>query len=282
MHKKSVLVGAGKNQSTGLHVVDLHSQNRKKMGVKSKAGAEENNDLMEHSFQFKQFNIRQDKCSMKVGTDGVLLGAWANVKGAQRVLDIGAGTGLIAIMLGQRNPEARIHAVEIDSAAYTQAYENMQNAPWADRLEVYHTSIQDFSERATGTYDLIVSNPPFFSGGTFSFNQDRNSVRHTVKLPHGDMLRSVQKLLSPGGKFSVILPFVEGLRFQELATAYHLYCTRLTEVMPKAHKPVERLLMQFELDQKSLKKDQLLIQHEAHNSWTEAYKQLTRDFYLKM
>lgn len=233
-------------------------------------------------FQFKQFSIAQDKCSMKVGTDGVLLGAWANVQGAKRILDIGAGTGLIAIMLGQRNAEAEIHAVEIDDSAVVQAQENMQNAPWANRLSVFHQSIQDFSDTPTTPYDLIVSNPPFFSGGTFSFNQDRNSVRHTVKLPHGDMLRAVQKLLAKDGKFCVILPFVEGLRFQELAASFHFYCTRVTEVLPKSNKPVERLLMQFELESNTPQREQLIIQQEGPNEWTEAYQDLTRAFYLKM
>lgn len=233
-------------------------------------------------FQFKQFSIAQDKCSMKVGTDGVLLGAWANVEQAKRILDIGAGTGLIAVMLGQRNAEAEIHAVEIDDLAFVQAQENMQNAPWANRLSVFHQSIQDFSTIPTAPYDLIVSNPPFFSGGTFSFNQDRNSVRHTVKLPHGDMLRAVQKLLAKDGKFCVILPFVEGLRFQELAASFHFYCTRVTEVLPRANKSVERLLMQFELESSAPQWDQLIIQHEGQNEWTEAYQDLTRAFYLKM
>ena len=235
----------------------------------------------EQPFQFKQFSIQQDKCSMKVGTDGILLGAWADISQAKRILDIGAGTGIIAIMLGQRNEEAIIHAVEVDDLAFEQAQENMRNAPWANRLEVIHHSIQDFAETQPEQYDLIVSNPPFFSGGTFSFNQDRNSVRHTIKLPHGDMLRAVQKLLTKSGKFCVILPFVEGLRFQELATSYHFYCTRVTEVLPKEHKPVERLLMQFELESKTPIRDQLIIQHEGHNEWTAQYQLLTQDFYLK-
>lgn len=248
----------------------------------AKAIGKNKTEKINEAFQFKQFSIAQDKCSMKVGTDGVLLGAWANVEGAKRVLDIGAGSGLIAIMLGQRNAEAQIHAVEIDDLAYVQAQENMQNAPWANRLNVFHQSIQDFASTPAEPYDLIVSNPPFFSGGTFSFNQDRNSVRHTIKLPHGDMLRAVQKLLAKNGKFCLILPFVEGLRFQELAASYHFYCTRVTEVLPKANKPIERLLMQFELESSAPQRDQLIIQHEGPNEWTEAYQNLTRAFYLKM
>lgn len=252
------------------------------MSAKAKADPVDKIEKVEQTFQFKQFSIQQDKCSMKVGTDGVLLGAWADVENTTRILDIGTGSGLIAIMLGQRNTTAQIHAVEIDDLAYTQAVDNIKNAPWADRLTAFHQSIQDFAGAQKQEYDLIVSNPPFFTGGTFSFNQDRNSVRHTVKLPHGDMLRAVQKLLVKTGKFCVILPFVEGLRFQELAASYHFYCTRVTEVLTNANKPVERLLMQFELESRTPQRDQLVIRQEGPIEWTEAYQNLTRAFYLKM
>lgn len=219
---------------------------------------------------------------MKVGTDGVLLGAWADVTGAGHILDIGTGTGVIAIMLGQRRPTAIIHAVEIDPEACKQAEQNMRQAPWADQLQVFNTSIQDFAGVHLYHYDLIVSNPPFFSGGTFSANQDRTSVRHTVKLPHGELLTAVRNLLAPAGKFCVILPLIEGLRFQELAETYKLFCTRVTEVRPKADKPVERLLLQFEHKRNEVVKDELVIQKEKNNDWTEAYITLTGDFYLKM
>ena len=233
-------------------------------------------------FYFKQFVIHQDRCAMKVGTDGVLLGAWADVQDVKTALDIGAGSGLIAIMLGQRAPEAAIHAVEIDEAAYLQAQENIQNAPWANRLSAFHLPVQDFVQAQEQQYDLIVSNPPFFTGGTFSNNQDRMSVRHTIKLPHGDLLAAARTLLTEKGRFCVILPFIEGLRFQELAKSYHLYCTALTEVKPKADKPVERLLMQFEREERPLKQYGLVIQHDGRNEWTEAYRTLTGGFYLYM
>ncbi len=234
------------------------------------------------TFQFKQFAIAQDRCTMKVGTDGVLLGAWADVTDAEHLLDIGTGTGVIAVMLGQRTETARIHAVEIDTEACEQARENMAQAPWADRLEAFNVSIQEFARTHPHQYDLILSNPPFFSGGTFSNNQDRTSVRHTVKLPHGDLLGAVRTLLSDKGKFCVILPFIEGLRFRELAASYNLYCTRLMEVKPKADKPVERLLLQFERREKALREEKLVIQHAGANAWTDEYVALTGAFYLKM
>lgn len=233
-------------------------------------------------FQFKQFAIAQDRCHMKIGTDGVLLGAWANINDAQRILDVGTGTGVIAIMMGQRNAEAQIVGVEIDEQAYEQAAENMAAAPWANRLQAVQSSIQDYAPSAAGTYDVIVSNPPFFTGGTFSDNQDRQSVRHTVKLPHGDLLHAVQILLKPEGRFCLILPLIEGLRFQELAATYHFFCTRIAEVIPTQRKPVERLLLQFERQPRALIKEQIIIQQDERNHWTSQYTTLTRDFYLKM
>lgn len=232
-------------------------------------------------FQFKKFSVAQDKCSMKVGTDGVLLGAWANVSEAKRVLDVGTGTGVIAIMLAQRNEAATVHAVEIDEVACVQAKENMEASPFSNRLTAFDTSIQDYSFKQE-KYDLIVSNPPFFSGGTLSQSSDRDAVRHTVKLPHGALLLAVQRLLSDGGKFSVILPFIEGLRFEEMAATYNLYCTRKTEVKSKEDKPVERLLLEFEKEKKEQTTDELVIQKEERNDWTDAYIALTGEFYLKM
>ncbi|MEM1319825.1 MAG: methyltransferase [Bacteroidota bacterium] len=234
-------------------------------------------------FQFKQFAIRQEESSMKVGTDGVLLGAWADCQDARSILDIGCGTGLIAIMLAQRNVEAAIHAVEIDEVSWQEACYNMQQAPWAQRLAAYNLPIQQYARETDNRYDLIVSNPPFFSGGTFSDQNDRNLIRHTVKLPHGDLLVAVRRLLSKEGRFCVILPLIEGLRFREIAERYHLFCTRMTEVRPKKDKKIERLLLQFEHERGGDEQvDELIIQHENRNDYTEDYIALTGEFYLNM
>ncbi len=230
-------------------------------------------------FQFKQFSIEQDRCAMKVGTDGVLLGAWADAAKAEKILDIGTGTGVIAIMLAQKNPDALVHAVEIDEIAYYQAMENVEHSPFAKNLSVYLDSIQEYAKNCEHRYDLIVSNPPFFSGGTFSSNQDKNNVRHTVKLSHGDLLHSSRQLLSKNGRFCVILPMLEGLRFIEVARNYHLNCVKITEVIPKAGKGVERLLLQFELTEREPVKDQLVIQYEDRNDYTDKYKELTKEYY---
>lgn len=233
-------------------------------------------------FHFKQFSIAQDRCIMKVGTDGVLLGAWTDVSGATNILDIGTGTGLIAIMLAQRTKNAMIDAVEIDEIACRQAAENMVASPWSDRLAAINEPIQEFAKNTSKQYDLIVSNPPFFSGGTFSDNLNRNEVRHTIKLPNGDLLSAARSLLSENGKFCVILPTLEGLRFQERAQNYRLFCTKITEVKPKQDKPVERVLLQFEKNPQNLKKSDLIIQFDKRNHYTDDYIALTGDFYLKM
>ncbi|MFK8102093.1 MAG: tRNA1(Val) (adenine(37)-N6)-methyltransferase [Saprospiraceae bacterium] len=234
-------------------------------------------------FKFKQFDIRQENCAMKIGTDGVLLGAWAAVSSSTtKVLDVGTGTGVIAIMLAQRTENAEIVGVEIDELVCQEANDNMQAAPWSDRLRSVLAPIQDFKKTTTERFDLIVSNPPFFTGGTLSINQDRTNVRHTVKLPTGELLQAARELLTPEGRFCVILPLIEGLRFKEQAAQYNLYCSKMTEVKAKAEKSVERLLLQFEPTEKTLEKDSLVIQKGGRHEYTDEYIALTKDFYLKM
>ncbi len=233
-------------------------------------------------FRFKQFEVEQNGCAMKIGTDGVLLGAWADTAEATDILDVGTGTGVIAIMLAQRVPTAKVDAVEIDEEACQTAIKNMQNSPFADRLDCVKDSIQDYAKVTRKEYDLIVCNPPFFTGGTLSNQDNRNNVRHTVKLPTGDLLSSVRRLMKKNGKFCVILPLIEGLRFKEQAHNYNLHCSKVTEVKPKHDKSVERLLLQFEKNETEEVVDQLVIQFEKRNDYTEDYINLTKDFYLKM
>ncbi len=218
---------------------------------------------------------------MKVGTDGVLLGAWVEADQAQYILDIGTGTGLIAIMLAQRNAQAHIHGLDIDEEACRQAAENMARSPWHNRLKAIHQSVQDYARQSELTYDLLVSNPPFFTGGVLSESAHRSQVRHTVKLPHGDLLRTARQLLAPQGVFAVVLPLLEGLRFIELARDYRLYCERMTEVRTKPSKPVSRLLLQFTpFIPDTMRKEALVLQQENDNSRTAEYRALTQAFYL--
>lgn len=219
---------------------------------------------------------------MKVGTDGVLLGAWVEADQARRILDVGTGTGVIAIMLAQRNAMAQVHGLDIDEEACRQAAENMARSPWRHRLKAIHQSVQDYAQQSELTYDLVVSNPPFFTGGVLSESVHRSQVRHTVKLPHGDLLRAVRQLLAPQGIFAVVLPLLEGLRFIELARDYRLYCERMTEVRTKPGKPVSRLLLQFvPFIPDAARKDELVLQQENDNARTPEYQALTEAFYLE-
>jgi tRNA1Val (adenine37-N6)-methyltransferase len=233
-------------------------------------------------FKFKQFEIDQDGCTMKVGTDGVLLGAWADVHEAKEILDIGAGTGVIAIMLAQRKSDAMVDAVEIDASACRTAERNMRNSPFSNRLNSFEEPIQDYAKTTRKEYDLIVCNPPFFTGGTLSAQTSRNEVRHTIKLPNGELFSCVRRLLKKDGKFCVILPFIEGLRFKELARNYNFHCSKVTQVKSKKEKPVERLLLQFEKTKHPEIADELIIQFENRNDFTPDYIDLTKEFYLKM
>ncbi len=218
---------------------------------------------------------------MKIGTDGIMLGAWSSVEGIRNALDIGTGTGLIALMLAQRAPEAEVHGIDIDQVSCEQAEANAQAAPWADRLKIIRAPVQEYALSAQAQYDLIASNPPFFSGGTFGMEERRVLARHTARLPHGDLLIAVRELLAPQGHFCVILPYLEGLRFQERAEEYHLFCTRVTEVLPMPGRPVKRLLMEFGQTPTSCATDQLVIRKtEEEGSYTDAYKELTQAFLL--
>lgn len=234
-------------------------------------------------FKFKQFQVDQELCSMKIGTDGVLLGAWVSTEGVSSVLDIGTGTGVIALMVAQRTQKANVSAVEIDEQSYQQAKQNIESSPWSSRMDLQNAPIQDYTKSTDQTFDLIVCNPPFFSGGTFSTNQKRNEVRHTIKLPNGDLLRCANNLLNKNGKFCVILPYLEGLRFKEMAETYGLYANRVTSVRGKVGKPVERLLIEFCKEKcDDLNEDELVIQVGGRDEYSEEYINLTRDFYLKM
>ncbi len=231
-------------------------------------------------FKFKNFEIKQDQCTMKVGTDGVILGAIAPIEGVNSILDIGSGSGLICLMLAQRANKATVVGVEVEANAYKQSVENGQNSPWKKRVHFENESIQDYSKFSDQSFDLIVSNPPFFSGGTFSYNQERNNVRHTIKLPNGDLLQSARKLLNKGGKFVVILPVMEGLRFKDMAKTYRLFCTEEIVIKGKESKSDERLVLIFEQEETNELKNSKLIVYNEDESYHSDFIALTKDFYL--
>jgi len=232
-------------------------------------------------FKFKNFEIKQELSKMKIGTDGILMGALAKVESKQNILDIGTGTGLIALMLAQRAQTANITAVEVDSDSADEAKTNFENSPWASNLEVQKQTIQDFSKSTDQKFDLIVTNPPFFTGGALSDNQDRNSVRHTQKLSHSDLARSVQNLLAVDGTFSLILPFMEGLRFTEMASSYGLNLAGKISIKSFEDGKVVRLFQSYKhANQISPIESKLTLYEKGSKNRSKAFHELTKDFYL--
>jgi len=230
-------------------------------------------------FKFKQFTVFQDKCAMKVGTDGVLLGAWANCKNAKTVLDIGTGTGLIALMIAQRC-NAKIDAVEIDEHAVIQASENVANSLWNDRINLIHQSFQDFINHSERKYGLIVSNPPYFQNSLVAPDQKRANARHNSELQLDEIIAGATKLLTDDGILSVILPYIEGTLFILQASQKGLYCNRQTKVLPKPGREPKRLLLEFMKTKKPLVEQEIIIELNKRHSYSDAYKNLTKDFYL--
>lgn len=237
---------------------------------------------MNKPFQFKQFTINQDRCAMKVGTDGVLLGAWASLdKKPDSILDIGAGTGLIALMLAQRGDAETIDALEIDEAAYEQCVENFEVSPWADRLFCYHAGLDEFVVEWEETYELIVCNPPFYSEDVSSGNISRDTARQNMALPFEELLNGVSILLSKEGVFATVIPFKEEVDFLVLASSYGLYCQKITHVKGNPSAKIKRSLLQLGFSKTKSDTDELTVEIERHE-YTPEYQALTKDFYLKM
>ena len=230
-------------------------------------------------FRFKQFTIRQDRCPMKVGTDGVLLGAWVSTSAAdRRVLDIGTGTGLIALMLAQRLPGACIAGVDIDSVE--QARENAAASPWGDRLTFHTCAVQAFYD---APFDLIVSNPPFFVDSLTCPDAGRTAARHAVHLTFEELCDAVLRLLTPAGRFALILPVQEAGRFLEVC-AGRLQPVRRTDVRTTPRHPAKRVLMEFVRAARPAavpEVSELVVGTGEHECYTPEYRALTRDFYLK-
>jgi tRNA1Val (adenine37-N6)-methyltransferase len=235
-----------------------------------------------NAFTFKQFTIKQDITVMKVNTDGIILGAWADVSNIKNALDIGTGTGVIALMIAQRAAEAKVIGIDIDDNSCIEAQENVSASMFAERVKIGNISVQDFSNITNDKFDLIISNPPFFTGGTFSANENKANVRHTIKLPHGDLLKAVNILLAPDGRFSMILPFLEGLRFAELAERSGLHLIKETKVRHQASKNIERLLLTFSKNIQSKVEDDICIMDAETKTYTERFVELTKDFYKNL
>ena len=234
-------------------------------------------------FSFKQFSLEQDRTAMKIGTDGVLLGAWTPIeKNPYSILDIGTGTGIIALMLAQRSTAEQIDALEIDEDAYEQATDNFENSPWNDRLFCFHAGLDEFVEDPEDEYDLIVSNPPFYSEDYKSSNEQRDLARFQDAMPFEDLIEAAALLLSENGIFSVIIPFKEEEKFIDLCAEVELFPLKVTRVKGIPTSEIKRSLLAFSRNETSnFPIDELIIEIARH-IYTPEYIALTQDFYLKM
>jgi tRNA1Val (adenine37-N6)-methyltransferase len=233
-------------------------------------------------FQFKQFSINQDRCAMKIGTDAVLLGAWCPIDNNPfSVLDIGAGTGILSLILAQRTHAEQIDAIEIDEEAYEQCVENFESSPWSDRLFCFHAGLDEFIDEPEDEYDIIISNPPFYSEDYKTDNDSRDLARFQDALPFEELVEAADLLLSENGIFAVIIPYKEEERFINLCAETELFPVKITRVKGSHITPIVRSLLAFKrFELPVLEVDELVIEISRHQ-YTKEYIELTKDFYLK-
>jgi tRNA1Val (adenine37-N6)-methyltransferase len=222
-------------------------------------------------FRFKQFTIRQDECAMKVGTDGVLLGAWA--RGGASVLDVGTGTGIIALMMAQRYTDARILGIDIDEGAVCQAMQNVKASPFASQIRIEQTKVQNMDDALMGCFDAVVSNPPFFIDSLQAPDRQRNMARHAETLTYADLMKAANRLLNDDGELSVIIPFDYRRRMDDEAIFQGLFPSRVCAVKTTPTKPVRRYLLAYRKQPSPCEQTELVI-------GSEQYQLLTQAFYL--
>ena len=218
---------------------------------------------------------------MKVGIDGVLLGIWANTENATRILDIGTGTGLIALMLAQRCTSI-IDSIDIHPNAVIQAKENIRLSPWANRINVEEISLQDYTSTTTRRYDLIVSNPPYFVNSLKAPNEDRSTARHTDTLTHEDLILNARLLLVPTGRICIILPVIEAANCKKYALSKGLFCTVEVKVIPKPNADVKRILMEFGFQENHNQVSELVVESATRHQYSEEFTLLAKDYYLRL
>jgi len=232
-------------------------------------------------FQFKQFTIQQEHAAMKVGTDVVLLGAWASVPGpGGRVLDVGTGTGVIALMVAQRTESVTVDALEIDPLTARQAMENFQNSPWKDRILCIQSAFQDYCSNCRITYDLIICNPPFFSGSSKTPSKEKNLARHDDSLSLEELFKGSVMLMNRSSIISLILPVQKLPQAMELVSGYGMHFNRITRVIPVEMKPPKRVLLEVSYVPEKLIEDELTIEIDRRHTYSEKFFNLIEDFYL--
>ena len=228
------------------------------------------------AFHFKQFSVDDSKCAMKVGTDAVILGAWANASTAEFILDIGTGSGLIALMAAQRSL-AHITAIDIDESATLQSKENFSASPWYERIESIQSAVQQF--QPDNLFDLIICNPPFFRNALKTPDQQRTIARHNDTLSFESLLFAVDRLLNKNGTFAFILPVDEAYEIIAMASVHQLYPNRCCTVFSRENKSPNRVMAEISRRESVTKHENLIIR-DPNNQYTIQYKELTKDFYL--
>jgi tRNA1Val (adenine37-N6)-methyltransferase len=231
-------------------------------------------------FQFKQFRVDQENSALKVGTDGVLLGAWCDTAGSRHILDVGTGTGVIALMLAQRS-DARVAAIEISEEACKDALSNFSNSRWSDRLSLCTGDFNHFQDTHASRYDLIVSNPPFFKKSQRSADLASYMARHDVSLSFQQIIAGSKKLLNETGRLAVIIPFEALDDFRETARLEGFYLCRRTNVVPKTGKPPKRVLLEFSVTPAHPEISELVILRDQDN-YSESFVEMTKEFYLNL
>jgi len=230
-------------------------------------------------FIFKQFRINQENSVFKVGTDGVLMGACADLDKGKRILDIGTGTGLIAIMTAQRS-NAEIVAIEPEEKSFLEACENVRACRWHDRITVGNFGFREYFTGEKEQFDIIISNPPYFRDSLKNPDTEKSVARHTDSLTSADILEGAVNLLTKQGSLQIILPYAEGTLFIAEASGYGLFCNRIIKIKPIPAGEIKRLIMKFERIKKPVQEKFLTIETGTRHSYTEEYKEVTRDFYL--
>ncbi len=232
-------------------------------------------------FRFRQFSMHHHRSTMKIGTDAVLLGIWTAVEGATTILDVGTGSGVIALLLASRASHAAIDAVDIDEDSCREAAENFDRSPFKERMRVFHDDFQRFSASRNEKYDLIVSNPPFFVNDMPSSHAKKVLARHTQTMDYRSLLKGAVKLLAPGGNFSLVLPYAQKQFFVSLAAERGLYLQREMLIFPKPCYPPNRINMQFGFEKTGLRSEKFVIRNED-GSFTPMYKAFVGDYYISV
>ncbi len=230
-------------------------------------------------FHFKQFRVSHRRSTLKVGTDAVLLGIWAQARDASKILDIGTGNGVIALLMSQRFEDSKIVAIDIDKESIEEARCNFDNSPWHSRIVAIHQDVLLYARQTQEHYDLIVCNPPFFEASLLSQNTKLNQAKHTLTLDYSSLFLSVNQLIAENGVFALICPYDKADKVFQLAKQYQFHCRRKLVIYPKKSKSANRIIIEFDKTTSRCQSEQLIV-YQEDNTYTSQYRRWGRDYYI--